>query len=214
MINAVNRRRRVSWCRKRLTWTVQKYWKHVIFLDETQVVIGQNRKVWRHPHEIWQSVCLGGGKQRKRSVMFWECVTYKGVGNVVPVDGNIDSHKCVNILETSLWPVVSKYFTWKRWIFQDENAPVHWSSFTQEWKEKINITWPAQSPDINIVENIWKVMKLCIQKVVSHIKMRDDLICVAMKAWNGLHSTYKRQLYSSIPRRIHVIRGKGYTIKL
>ena len=69
--------------------------------------------------------------------MFWGCVTYKGVGNLVPVDGNIDSHKYVNILETSLWQVVFKYFTGKRWILEDDNAPVHQSAFTQEWKEKI-----------------------------------------------------------------------------
>jgi len=189
VISAVNRRRRVSWCRTRLTWTVQKYWKHVIFSDETQVVIGQNRRVyvWRRPHEIWQAGCLGGGKQRKLSVMFWGCVTYNGVGILAPVDGNIDSHKYVEILEASLWPVVSKYFVGKRWIFQDDNAPVHRSAFTQEWKEKNgirNITWPAQSPDINIIENIWKVIKLHIQKEVSHIHTRNDLITVATKAWN------------------------------
>ena len=89
VISAVNRRRHVSWCRTRLTWTVQKYWKHVIFSDETpRVVIGQNRwvYVWRHPHEIWQAGCLGGGKQRKLSVMFWGGVTYNGVGILAPVD--------------------------------------------------------------------------------------------------------------------------------
>ena len=103
VISDVNRRCRVSWCRTRLTWTLQNYWKHVIFSNETQVVIGQNKKVyaWRRPHEIWQSGCLGDGKQRKLSVTFWGYITYKGVGNLVPVDGNIDSHKYVNILETS-----------------------------------------------------------------------------------------------------------------
>jgi len=67
----------------------------------------------------------------------WGCVTYKGIGKLVPVHGNIDSHKYVSILETSLLPVVSKYFTGKRWIFQDDNAAVHRSAFTQEWKEKV-----------------------------------------------------------------------------
>jgi len=70
--------------------------------------------MWRCPLEVLQSGCLGGGKQRKLSVMFWGCVTYKGVGNLVPVDGNIDSHKYVTILEISLWPVLSKNFTGKR----------------------------------------------------------------------------------------------------
>jgi len=65
---------------------------------------------------------------------FGGCVTYKGVpgvGSLVPVDGNIDSHKYITILQTSLWPMVSKHFTGKRWLFQDDNAPVHRSAFTK-----------------------------------------------------------------------------------
>jgi len=72
-----------------------------------------------------------------------------------------------------LWPVVSKYFVRKWWIFQYNNVPVHRSAFTQEWKEgnnKTNITWLAESPDINNIKNIWKLIKLHVQKEVSHIK--------------------------------------------
>ena len=77
VIGRVNRVRRVSWCRQKLTWKIDK-WKSVIFSDETQVVKGQNREVyiWRKPHEVWQPECLGGGKCSKISVMFWGCICY------------------------------------------------------------------------------------------------------------------------------------------
>jgi len=73
---------------------------------------------------------------REVSVMFWGCVTYNGVGILVPVDvsNGIDSHKYAEILEASLWTIVSKYFAGKQWII--DNVPVHRSVFTQEWKEK------------------------------------------------------------------------------
>ena len=43
VISRVNRARRVCWCRQKLTWKTDD-WKSVIFSDETQVVIGQNKK--------------------------------------------------------------------------------------------------------------------------------------------------------------------------
>jgi len=35
---------------QQVTWTVRKYWKHVIFSGQTQVVIGQNRRVY-----VWKA---------------------------------------------------------------------------------------------------------------------------------------------------------------
>jgi len=164
----VNRARRVSWCRQKLTWKTDD-WKSVIFSDETQVVIGQNKNIyiWRKPHEVWRPECLGGGKCREISVMFWDCICYKGVGTLVPIDGNIDSRKYVKVLDENLWPVVCKNFAGKQFIFQDDNAPVHRLLLTRLWKKEHHIssfTWPAQSPVINVIENVWKVIKVHVQK--------------------------------------------------
>jgi len=42
--SSVNRARRVFWCRQKLSWKAGD-WKSVVFSNETQVVIGQDRKV-------------------------------------------------------------------------------------------------------------------------------------------------------------------------
>ena len=96
---------------------------------------------------------------------------------------------------------------------------MHRSLLTRLWKKEHHIssfTWPAQSPDINVIENVWKVIKVHVQKNLSHIKSRQDLIESVLKAWSRpkLYRTYIRQLYECIPRRIRsVIAQKGSITK-
>ena len=60
-IARVNRLRRLSWCKTKLSWQAIGKWRSVIFSDETQVVLDHSRNVyvWRKPDEIWLPDCLG-----------------------------------------------------------------------------------------------------------------------------------------------------------
>ena len=149
--------------------------------------------------------------------MFWGCITFEGVGTFVPVDGNINSQKYTDILDENLWPVVTKVFPNDPWIFQDDNATPHRSRHTVNWKQGNNIpgmVWPAQSPDINVIENIWRYIKIRLQKVVHRIKCKDDLVREAKRIWMSIEPTYIKSLYNSIPTRIRrVLRGNGSITK-
>jgi hypothetical protein len=57
--------------------------------------------------------------------MFWVCVTYSGVGTLVPITGNMNSEKYINTLDEFLWPVITKQFGNSPFIFQEDNAPCH-----------------------------------------------------------------------------------------
>ena len=78
-------------------------------------------------------------------------------------------------LDKNLWPVVVWYFEGKEYLFMDDNAPVHRAHTVENYKDQNEVTsmeWPAQSPDLNIIENIWLYMKRELQKSAVDITTR------------------------------------------
>jgi protein involved in sex pheromone biosynthesis len=107
--------------------------------------------------------------------MFRGCITYQGVGTFTEVEGNINSRKYINILDTYLWPVIARHFPTDEYLFQDKNAPVHVSRETKRWKQENNIkcmTWPSQS---KIIENVWRTIKIRLQSQITDPKTESNL---------------------------------------
>jgi len=54
-------------------------------------------------------------------------------------------------------------------------------------------------------KTFWKVIESCVQKDISNVKTRGDLIACVLKCWRELHSTCIWQLYEPFPRQIRCI---------
>lgn len=137
-----------------------------------KVIVGGDGliKIWRKKNEAYLPECIGHIQQyrgQRFSVMVWGCVTFYGVGTLTFINGNMNSEKYIETLGDNLWQVVMKHFPNRPYLFQDDYAPCHASRATKAFKERNSIPclpWPAQSPDLNIIENIWLVMKNHVQK--------------------------------------------------
>jgi hypothetical protein len=76
------------------------------------------------------------------------------------------------------------------------------------------MTWPAQSPDVNIIENVWLRIKRSLQNATGNINTPQELFTAIHDIWMNFTVDYIQNLYTSIPRRIlAVIRSKGYITK-
>ncbi|CAG2213846.1 unnamed protein product [Mytilus edulis] len=218
-IREVNKKKRVAYCRGNLHKTVNAHWSKVIFSDECKVIIGQDSRVsvWRKVGEEWLTDCICPPSQRKYSLMIWGCITYHGVGTITVVEGNINALKYIEIIDNNLWPVVVRHFPDDNYVFQDDNAPVHRARSVQDFRRETGLksmNWPAQSPDLNIIENCWWVLKRELQKRTQNINNTKDLEREIRDIWDKLTVTYLKSLYNSIPRRIlRVMRNKGNITK-
>ena len=74
------------------------------------------------------------------------------------------------------------------------------------------LDWPAQSPDINIIENVWNHIKCNLKKTAS--KNLHELRLNVRSQWDSITPQFINKLFQSIPRRlVAILRAKGYTTK-
>ena len=144
-------------------------------------------------------------------MIIWGCICYDGVETSTAVEGNIKSAKYIDILDKNLWSVIVWYFEGKEYLFMDDNGPVHRADTVENYKDQNEVTsmeWPAQSPDLNIIENIWLYMKMREihpQKSAVDITTKNDLLCEIQSVPQNIELDYIRNLYQSIPERLNIV---------
>ena len=83
--------------------------------------------------------------------MTWAGFGYNVRTEIVFLDGNVNSEKYQELLQTNLLSV-ARQIGGRNWMFQQDNAPCHCLKSTVEWfqKKKMRVLdWPSLSPDLN-----------------------------------------------------------------
>jgi hypothetical protein len=178
------------------------FWENVVFSDEKTFQSCSNGRVrvYRPVGERFSEQYVHKIKRSGRfSVNVWGWVSSRGTGICVIVEERLTALVYRDILEQALLPSVLPIFG-NNFVFQQDNCPIHTAHLIRDFlqtndNEVTTLDWPARSPDLNPIENIWGIMAKEINTKILP-QNRQELI------------------QSISPRRLQmVIDGNGDTIK-
>ncbi len=215
-ISPANRKKRVKWCKEHLKWTIDD-WKRVLWSDECIFSLHKYGKFryWKKWREVFSGHHYIPTSSKYKSIHIWGCFNSDGTGDLQLVEGKIKSKSYIAMLKNNLKATASTLFGDKRWIFQQDNAKPHVANYSKQFFKSEGIQllpWPAQSPDLSPIENLWAILK----KGIRH-KKQTNLQCLiksVVDVWEKLEASTLTALVESMPKRCQmVIANKGHPIK-
>ena len=81
-------------------------------------------------------------------------------------------------------------------------------SETPEWSSERQIRvsqWLPQNPDMNIIENLWRLMNIDLRKIKNSILYRPDLMNTLQQISREISDNNKFQLYHNFLARLKAV---------
>jgi transposase len=214
-LSTVHRQRRLEFARKHQDWTVED-WRKVIWCDESTFEIGKNSRqvrVWRTVDEKYSDSCLAPSfKSGRSSLMIWGAICGSCKSELAFMDrGRRTAVDYVDMVYQG--PLLDMMCKVSGAVLMEDGAMIHRSNAPKQWRELYMLSkleWPAQSPDLNPIENMWKQMKDAIQNRSPRVRTLEEMRQTLTEVWQGLNEDVYVPLIISMPDRIKaVIEAKG-----
>ena len=204
-----HKQKRVEHIRK---WICENHdWEHTIFTDEKRFTFDgpDDWRTYMYKNDQEYRVsrqCEGGG------VMVWMMVLPNDLLSFKIVEGKFNSQDYIKLLKENIMPIIKLNYGNNFW-FQEDNASVHKS---KEVRNFVNVNgikvldWPAKSPDLNIVEDLWNILSKTIYDGPQFHRKADltNSIKMAIDDFNSTKRHIVFDLYNSIRGRLCTVLSK------
>ncbi len=217
LLNQRQRQKHLTWAVEKNNWTVAQ-WSKVLFSDESKFCISfgnQGPRVWRKSGEAQNPCCLKSSVKFPQSVMIWAAMSSAGIGPLSFLKSTVNAAIYQEILEhlhaSFCWQAL-----WRCWFhFPAGLGTCPHCQGTKSWFNDHGVTvldWPANSPDLNPIENLWSIVKRKMRD--TRPNNADDMKATVKETWASIPPQQCHKLITSMPRWIEaVIKAKGAPTK-
>ncbi len=186
--------------------------------DESKFCISfgnQGPRVWRKRGEAKNPRCLRSSVKFPQSVMVCGDMSSAGVGPLCFLRSKVNTAVYQEVLEHFMLPAADQLYGDANFIFQQDLALAHNAKATSTWFKDHGIpvlNWPANSPDLNPIENLWGIVKRKMR--YARPNNAEELKATIRATWALITPERCHRLIDSMPRRIAaVIQVKGAPTK-
>ena len=196
----------------------------MIFSDESNLsVFSHKGLVRRRAGERYKPNCMQPTVKHPESVMIWSvmiwsCISHHSVGRLFVLEkgSRFNAELYLQILQKSCCHQQLNGFQMMNTSFK-MMVPLATEQSVKKFIVDNGITplpwWPGQSPDLNVIENLWHRVQVLVNE--QKPTTRRDLTAAIINVWHHVISLESlQQLVESMPRRIQaVIEAKGFPTK-
>jgi transposase len=218
LVSETNRKKRVAFAQEMLArfnddpeifqkWLFSDEKRFCMFMNDGRIrVLRKRSKAERYRIEnLVPSVKLGN-----EGVMMAACCSHKGIGPIVREVGKVNATLHTQMLGNAVIPELKRLGNGdlSKVYLQEDNAPVHTAKITQSFKAEQqvqSIKWPAQSPDLNPIENLWDECSRRIRQRPDKPKNLDDLEKIVKEEWQRVPIRVCEKLIDSMPKRLQAV---------